>query len=274
MRKTGLQKNKIKIRWVLCLSVLAVSACDSGKNHDQQTAQDKGTSSKALPHLTLKETRAAYALPFCEKKDCIEMDIQTIQTQDAWLNQWITDHQAMVVQSQIGLRQNMTLQQAVDAYIKKSDAWQAEFDQNPAYELHMQTRIASQRNQYVLLQISVNSRQADTSIQERQYFFVADRKMKKNLKVLDVIQAGEQNKMNGFIQTQYLQWLNKQDSHIKQAAPKKLYWGQSDWFFDGEGVGLHYRTSEITDDGSQLDIYLSKEQTQQVLKPEVYKQMF
>ena len=61
---------------------------------------------------------------------------------------------------------------------------------------------------------------------------------------------------------------------MQKAAPKKLYWGQSDWFFDGEGVGLHYRANEIVKDGTQLDIYLTKEQTAQVLRPEVLEKMF
>jgi hypothetical protein len=39
-------------------------------------------------------------------------------------------------------------------------------------------------------------------------------------------------------------------------------------------VGLHYRANEIVEDGTQLDIYLSKEQTQKILKAEVFQRMF
>ena len=55
---------------------------------------------------------------------------------------------------------------------------------------------------------------------------------------------------------------------------KKLYWGQADWFFDQEGIGLHYRTHEIVKDGAQLDIYLNKQQTKQILKVDAYQHMF
>ena len=55
---------------------------------------------------------------------------------------------------------------------------------------------------------------------------------------------------------------------------QKLYWGQADWFFDQEGIGLHYRSQEISKDAKQLDIYLTKEQTQQVLKVDIYQNMF
>lgn len=39
---------------------------------------------------------------------------------------------------------------------------------------------------------------------------------------------------------------------------QKLYWGQADWFFDQEGIGLHYRSQEISKDAKQLDIYFNQ----------------
>jgi hypothetical protein len=86
------------------------------------------------------------------------------------LNSWIEKNQASVVQDQIALKQNMNLQQAVDAYVKKSDAWQAEFKTNKAYELAMYTRVPYQRNQYVLLQIGVDTKQENITVKERIIF--------------------------------------------------------------------------------------------------------
>ena len=74
--------------------------------------------------------------------------------------------------------------------------------------------------------------------------------------------------------SEYQKWLEEQPDEARKSAPKKLYWGQADWFFDGEGVGLHYRTHEIVEKGEQLDIYLTKAQTKQILKPDIYQQMF
>ena len=266
---------------LILISTLLLVACDSKQDQSKENAQEQAVSEPiqvenpdVLPYLDMQETKADYALPFCEKKNCIEIEIQTIKTQDTWLNKWIETHQAWVIQNQVGLNQEMTLQQAVNAYIKKSDAWEAEFPKNKAYELHMQTRIASQRNQYVLLQISVDTKQAEVAVKARQYLYVADRKLKKNIMILDVIQPQKQNAMNSLIQQKYQVWLDEQDKLVKKAAPKKLFWGQSDWFFDGEGVGLHYRAGEISDDAPQFDIYLDKAQTQQMLKPEVFQKMF
>lgn len=261
----------------ICLMSWSLLACDSKKDQDKEKAsilQPKLETAEILPYLNIQEAKADYALPFCEKKNCIEIDIQTIKTQDAWLNHWIANHQSNVIQAQIDSKQNMTLQQAVNAFVKKSDIWQEEFPKNKAYELHLQTRVASQRNQYVLLQVSINTLQADVSIKERQYFFVADRKLKKSLSILDVIDPKKQNQLNTWVQEKYAEWLEKQDKEVKKQAPKKLYWGQSDWFFDGEGIGLHYRANEIIEESTQLDIYLSKAQTQQILKAEIFQKMF
>jgi len=82
------------------------------------------------------------------------------------------------------------------------------------------------------------------------------------------------NELNNIIQAHYQQWIEKQSTEVKKQVPKKLYWGQADWFFDGEGIGLHYRANEISKDAPQLDIYLSTEQSKQMLQPEIYQQMF
>ena len=264
----------------LMIGMMALTACDHPKKNEadsaQATEQDTAAVEKAevLPYLNMQEVKADYALPFCEKKNCIDVDIQTIKTQDEWLNAWIAKNQANVIQQQIEQNKNLTLQQAINAYVKKSDEWQDKYSKNKAYELHLNTRIASQRNQYVLLQVGVNAQQEDIAVKDRFYFFVADRKLQKSLSVLDVIQKNQQNALNDIIQAHYQQWIEKQSPEVKKQVPKKLYWGQADWFFDGEGIGVHYRANEISKDAPQLDIYLSTEQSKQMLQPDIYQQMF
>ena len=264
---------------VLVLAGLAVSACDSSKqSQDQQNSDSasifKQDKAEVLPYLHIQQQPAKIALPFCETKNCIDIDIQTLVTQDQWLNDWMAKTQAMVIQDQIGLKQNMSLQQAVNAYVKKSDEWQAKYSKNPAYQLSLYTRIAYQRNEYVLLQVGVDSKQEDVKVNERYYFAVADRKKQQGVTLLDIIEPKQQVYMNELVQKAYQDWLKQQTPEARQKAPKKLYWGQADWFFDSEGIGLHYRSLQIVDEGKQLDIYLTKAQTQQVVKADIYQTMF
>lgn len=172
----------------ICVFVWKKPQSSSSSQENSASTQDHPVEkAEVLPYLNLTETKASYAVPFCEKKNCIDVDIQTIKTQDAWLNSWIEKNQAKVIQAQINLKKDLSLQQAINAYVKKSDEWQDKYSKNRAYELHIRTRIASQRNQYVLLQLALDSKQEEITIKDRYYFFVADRKLHKNLTLLDVL---------------------------------------------------------------------------------------
>ncbi len=272
-------RNKPYFTLILICSVLSLMGCEekhkaSESKSQQHYAEKVIDQADVLPYLNIKEQRAEYALPFCEKKNCIDIDIQTINTQDVWLNQWIAKNQAQIIQQQIDLNQNLSLQQAVNAFIKASDQWQAKYSKNRAYELEMKTRIASQRNQYVLLQIGIDSKIEELTIKDRQYFFVADRKVQKALSLNDILKPEQKTTLNTLVQQHYQDWLEKETAEVRKDTPKKLSWSQSDWFFDGEGIGIHYRAHEIAPEASQLDIYLNRKQTQQILKPEIYQQMF
>lgn len=274
-------KHILLLSSAMSLGVL-LSACEQQKSpsetSEQQQAADaaKIENAEILPYLNIQEQPATVALPFCENKHCIDLEIQTLNTVDPWLNQWIEQKQTLVIQDQISDqdKQQMDLQQAVNAYVKKSDAWQQQLQLNQAYQLSVYTRIPYQRNQYVLMQIGVDSEQENIQVKERYYFFVADRRKQRNLTALDIIDPQQQVYMDTIVQEAYAKWLKENTSVIQQNAPKKLYWGQADWFFDQEGIGLHYRGEEIVKEAKQLDVYLTQEQTQQVLKAEVYQHMF
>lgn len=265
---------------VTLISAISIFVWKSSQSSSSSQTKLAGTQTQniekaeVLPFLNLQEVKADYALPFCEKKNCIDVDIQTIKTQDTWINDWIAKSQTKVIQDQIDLKKDLSLQQAINAYVKKSDEWQDKYSKNRAYELHLHTRIASQRNQYVLLQLGLDTKQEELTIKDRYYFFVADRKLHKSLSLLDVLKKDQQTAMHQMVQVAYQDWLKKQTVEIKKEAPKTLYWGQADWFFDGEGIGLHYQANQITKEAPQLDIYLSTEQTKKILQPEVYEQMF
>ncbi|EOQ61762.1 hypothetical protein F935_02532 [Acinetobacter calcoaceticus ANC 3811] len=265
------------ITLISAISIFVWKSSQSSSSSQKKLASTQAQyieKAEVLPFLNLQQVKAEYALPFCEKKNCIDADIQTIKTQDTWLNEWIAKSQAKVIQDQIDLKKDLSLQQAINAYVKKSDEWQDKYSKNRAYELHLHTRIASQRNQYVLLQLGLDTKQEELTIKDRYYFFVADRKLHKSLALLDVLQKDQQTTVHQMVQVAYQDWLKKQTTDIKKEAPKTLYWGQADWFFDGEGVGLHYQANQITKEAPQLDIYLSKEQTKKILQPKVYEQMF
>lgn len=260
---------------LLIMLVLALKSCFSPASSNLNNPLSAATNtSKPLPPLQLQQQDAQLALPFCEKKDCINVHVQSIQTQDEWLNRWVDAKQGLAVQELIGLKQKLSLQESVNAYIDRSDAWQAQVKTNRAYQLGMNTRLAAQRKQYVLLQLGIDAKQEEKTINDRIYFFVADRQQQKQLSLLDVIADNKRNTMHSIVQQGYQSWLKQQSKEVRLQAPNVLYWGQADWFFDQEGIGVHYRAQQISELAPQLDIYLSQAQTQSVLNPSIYTQLF
>ena len=74
---------------VMLSGAILLSACDSSqqnKNTDEQTSILQKDQAEVLPYLNIKPQAADIALPFCENKNCIELELQTLNTQDAWLN--------------------------------------------------------------------------------------------------------------------------------------------------------------------------------------------
>ena len=254
--------------------MIALTACDHPKKTETEVINVNTEKAEFLPYLNIQNAQADYQLAHCKKYQCVDMDIQTIKTQDSWLNDWIARLQANVILQQIQQQKDLSLQQAIDVYVQQSNEWQAQYSKNQAYTLHMQAQIASQRNQYVLLQIKVNATQEDRIVKDRVYFFVLDRKHKKSLNILDIIQKNQQVTLDHWVQQHYQKWITKQSEEVRKQVPKTLAWQQADWFFDGEGIGLHYRAHEISKDAAQLDIYLNTAQTQQILIAQIYQQMF
>lgn len=58
---------------------------------------------------------------------------------------------------------------------------------------------------------------------------MADRKLHKNLTLLDVLKKDQQPTVHQIVQTAYQDWLKKQTADVNKQAPKTLYWGQADW---------------------------------------------
>lgn len=228
-----------------------------------------------LPYLDAKPQAAQFVLPKCSGKNCLKLELESLTTQDPWLNTWLTACQAQVLMQQIDQEQaNLSLQQAVNRYAKASDAWKKLHTANTAFQLQLTTEIAYQKNGIVLLKILVNSHQVDTKVKDRLYFFVADRHAQQALTLKDVIAADYAKTLQDIVNQDYKKWLNTQTDEVQSAAPKQLAWQQGEWFYDVEGIGIHFRAGQLSPTAEQLDIYLTAAQTKRVLNAALYQTLF
>lgn len=255
----------------LLFGVLCLTACDETPQPPEVKTPETPS---YLTSLDINVKPANYAVPFCENRDCLDIDIKSISTQYDVINQWIERVQSRVIQEQIGLKQNLTLQEAINAYVKKSDEWQRAEKGNKSFSLTMTTRIASQRQQYVLLQLILEGRQNNVRYNKKSYFFVYDRRQNKSLSILEILKPDHQHRLHSIIQEAYQTWLEQQSDEVKEKAPEQLYWGQADWFFDPEGIGFHYRQGQITENAPVLDIYLTPEQGKAMVQEQIYQVLF
>lgn len=251
--------------------------CDSNNKPEQLSRSESSTQQQpeqVLPYLDVQQQPLLEGLPACEKKACVDFSIQTLHTQDVWLNDWIAQRLANVIALQVGQNNPVNLSQSLISYAEKSREWQKEFDQNQPFKLSIQSKIAAQRNQYVLLQLAVDSQQGDTHVTQRQYFNVADRKLKRSINLIEIVKQQQIKQLDQWVQKEYNAWLKKQNKVARASSEKHLDWKNADWFFDHEGIGLHYRMNQIAIDANPLDIYLTRKQTQDILKDDIFQAMF
>lgn len=259
---------------VLCALVVLVGCTQEVEQSQQQkTKQEK---EQGYVNLSAMPVTADYALPFCEKKYCIDVEIFGFKSQDEWFNQWVAQQSADLIRQQLGLKQKLSLQAAVDAFVNASDDWQTEVDNANAipWRLHIQPRIAMQHDAITLLQLQAEYRLGETVIPNRNYYFILDRKQQQQRRLYDVIIPQHRVAFMDFIQSQYMAWQQDLSEKDKAKLPEKLYWANQDWFFDTEGIAVYYRAVDYgINNAPDLTIYLSAAQAQKWVQPETLKQL-
>lgn len=269
-----------KMSMLLVLLGIVLTACHDKPEPAEQNRQAEKvvkpvTNPDVLPYLNERDVLLPLTDVGCKKRSCEHMELQSLETVDQALNQHIEAWLAMILQDLLGEEhKSLSLHEALRQYVQKSNHWQAEFALNQPYQLDLSMKIAYQRNQYVLLQSIVNAKQEELRIEDRGYFSVFDRKQKKPLQLVDILADPQLKNFESILQAEYQKWLKEQSKEVKLLAPKSLNWKQQEWFFDGQGIGVHYQANQIAKGAKQLDIFLSPAQTKQLLRPAVYQKMF
>ncbi|KAA8734545.1 hypothetical protein F4V57_06215 [Acinetobacter qingfengensis] len=251
------------------------TACDDDQNKKQpdqllqQQSQQQG-----YPVLIATPEAADYSLPFCEKQYCIEIEIQAFHSQDQWFNQITNQQIAELIRKQLGLKQKLTLQQAVDTFIQQSDLWQQQHPQSKPWSLYIQSKVPMQHQEMTLLQLESQYQIADQQIPAEHYFFMLDRKRHQILRLYDVIKPEKRIEFGQFIQQSYQQWKQKLSATQSQNTPATLYWANQDWYVDEQGIVIYYRASDLQLTQQRvLEISLTTEQAKQWLNVDILQQL-
>lgn len=260
----------------LMSSIFAISLAACTPSHDKSAKDEQylhqQEEKQGYPVLIAVPQSADYGLPFCEKQYCLDVEIFGLKSQDEWFNHYVDQQIANLIRLQLQLEQKLSLQKAVNEFVRLSDEWQEE-KKNQPWSVLIQTRVATQHHEITLLQIQTEYTLGDLEVPEKIYYFVVDRKKQEGIKLYDVIKDNMREEFGSFLQTEYQKWLETQPN--KDKFTEKIYWANQDWFFDDQGVAVYYRSADLstttTDDN--LTIYLPKAQTKKWLKINYFDQL-
>lgn len=257
-----------------CIFVVLLAACtpanDRAPKEEQYLHQQE--EEQGYPVLIAAPQSADYGLPFCEKQYCLDVEIFSFKSKDDWFNRFVDQQIANLIRQQLGLEQKLTLQKAVNEFVRLSDEWQEEKETQP-WSVFIQPRVALQQGEITLLQIQTEYVLGDKEIPEEVYYFVVDRKTQKNIKLYDIVRENMRVEFGTFLQTEYQKWVELQPNPTQY--PEKIFWANQDWFFDEQELAVYYRGTAFTHEtGTEnLTIYISGENLKRWLKVDYLQQL-
>ncbi|WP_374297987.1 hypothetical protein [Acinetobacter sp.] len=269
--------------------VATLSAC-SKPSEEQQQEQVETEQYKKLGYenLIAMPVIADYALPFCEDEYCIDVEVFGFKSKDRWFNDFGKMQSADLIRQQLGISQKLSLQRAVNEFVKRSDAWrETQLAENKhakpqAWSMYIKPRLAMQQGEMALLIINTSYQLGDETVPEQHYFYVVDRKAKRSWRLYDAINENKRVSFTHFVQAQYDVWREETSAQLSEEdqvkLPTKIYWANQDWFFDEQGVAIYYRFNDLcaeceASNGKGFTIYLSPTQSQQWIKAPLLKQL-
>ena len=214
---------------------------------------------QGYPILIATPQIADYGLPFCEKKYCIDVEIFSFKSQDLWFNEYVNQKIANLMTQQLGLQHKLSLQMAINEFVKMSDLWQEEHPQQ-AWSIYVQPRVVFQHNEIAVLEVKTQYLADNRNPQAKTFYDVIDRKRQRSIRLYDLVKPESRVDFGGYLLGEYRKWLK--DKNDYQDYPEKIYWANQDWFIDEEGLAIYYRATDFNseDQGRPLVVYLSPAQ--------------
>lgn len=269
--------------------VATLSGCSKPSEEQQQEqVETEQVKKQGYENLIAMPVIADYALPFCEDEYCIDVEVFGFKSKDQWFNDFVKMQSADLIRQQLGISQKLSLQRAVNEFVKRSDAWrETQLAENKhakpqAWSMYIKPRVAMQQGEMALLIINTSYQLGDETVPEQHYFYVVDRKAKRSWRLYDAINENKRVSFTHFVQAQYEAWREEISTNLSDEdqakLPTKIYWANQDWFFDEQGVAIYYRFNDLcaeceATNGKDFTIYLSPTQSQQWIKAPLLKQL-
>ncbi|RYY80272.1 MAG: DUF3298 domain-containing protein [Moraxellaceae bacterium] len=243
---------KILIITTLAASLLSLTAC---QKPDQSTEQVKASpAATSAPQsvtnpLDVKVLKASYNLPACSGEGCVQVDIQRLQTNKPWINQFLDQKILALSNVQLSEKQPTltTLQANVDRFVQAAKQDSIARGAPVPYTMQVTPEFLGEKGDIGLFKISAAFYSGGAHGSAFDNYYNLDLKQKKQLQLADLLLPEQQPKLYELVHQQYADWVKQNDlsadlSKYEQDWPFKL---TDNFTFSEDGLVLAYGQYEI-----------------------------
>ena len=208
---------------------LALTACQKPKDTEQKPspveAVIQGEQVQASGDIMVKKEPAQYTLPVCEGKDCPEVDIQRLETNKPWINQFL-DRKILTLsnlQFSEEIAKPTTIQANLDRFVAAAKQDAIARGQPVAYSLQVDPEFLGQRGQVASFKIITAYYTGGAHGGASDNYYNLDLKQKKQLMLNDIVLPDQQQKLRDQLYMQFTEWVKKDDSKVNLAEYEQTW---------------------------------------------------
>lgn len=208
---------------------LALTACQKPKDTEQKPspveAVIQGEQVQASGDVMVKKEPAQYTLPVCEGKDCPEVDIQRLETNKPWINQFL-DRKILTLsnlQFSEEIAKPTTIQANLDRFVAAAKQDAIARGQPVAYSLQVDPEFLGQRGQVASFKIITAYYTGGAHGGASDNYYNLDLKQKKQLMLNDIVLPDQQQKLRDQLYMQFTEWVKKDDSKVNLAEYEQTW---------------------------------------------------
>lgn len=208
---------------------LALTACQKPKDTEQKPspveAVIQAEQVQASGDIMVKKEPAQYTLPVCEGKDCPEVDIQRLETNKPWINQFL-DRKILTLsnlQFSEEIAKPTTIQANLDRFVAAAKQDAIARGQPVAYSLQIDPEFLGQRGQVASFKIITAYYTGGAHGGASDNYYNLDLKQKKQLMLNDIVLPDQQQKLRDQLYMQFTEWVKKDDSKVNLAEYEQTW---------------------------------------------------
>ncbi len=223
------------MRYLFSISILALTAslaltaCQKPKDTEQKPspveAVIQAEQVQASGDIMVKKEPAQYTLPVCEGKDCPEVDIQRLETNKPWINQFL-DRKILTLsnlQFSEEIAKPTTIQANLDRFVAAAKQDAIARGQPVAYSLQVDPEFLGQRGQVASFKIITAYYTGGAHGGASDNYYNLDLKQKKQLMLNDIVLPDQQQKLRDQLYMQFTEWVKKDDSKVNLAEYEQTW---------------------------------------------------